>query len=41
MKCPCGIDVGTEISECYTAYELHLVPDLVRAREQDRAPRRR
>ncbi|MFC5749820.1 hypothetical protein [Actinomadura rugatobispora] len=32
MRCPCGTDVGTEISECYTAYELHLVPDLVHAR---------
>lgn len=24
--CPCGAAVGTEISECYTAYELHLDP---------------
>ena len=35
MRCPaCGVDVGTLISECYTAYELHLVPDLVRARDE-------
>ncbi|GAA3478485.1 hypothetical protein GCM10018966_030150 [Streptomyces yanii] len=29
--CPCGAAVGTEISECYTAYELHLDPNRVRA----------
>lgn len=31
--CPCGATVGTEISECYTAYELHLDPARVQARD--------
>lgn len=26
MLCPCGAEVGTEISDCGTAYELHLHP---------------
>ncbi|WP_441250539.1 hypothetical protein [Kitasatospora sp. McL0602] len=29
--CPCGAEVGTVISECYTAYELHLDPGQIRA----------
>lgn len=29
--CPCGNAVGTVISECYTAYELHLDPSRVRS----------
>ncbi|KPC78227.1 hypothetical protein [Streptomyces sp. NRRL S-4] len=28
--CSCGASVGTKISECYTAYELHLDPARVR-----------
>ncbi len=28
--CPCGAEVGTEISDCCTAYELHLDPARVR-----------
>ncbi|MFF3068938.1 hypothetical protein ACFVSN_02025 [Kitasatospora sp. NPDC057904] len=29
--CPCGVEVGTLISECNTAYELHLDPSRVRS----------
>jgi len=28
--CPCGAVVGSEMSDCYTPYELHLLPDAVR-----------
>jgi hypothetical protein len=28
--CPCGVEVGTLISDCNTAYELHLDPGRVR-----------
>ncbi|MFJ9695449.1 hypothetical protein [Kitasatospora sp. NPDC101183] len=27
--CPCGAVVGSEISDCYTPYELHLLPGAV------------
>lgn len=27
--CPCGAVVGREISDCYTPFELHLLPDSV------------
>ncbi|MFC8585281.1 hypothetical protein ACFUGD_12120 [Streptomyces sp. NPDC057217] len=27
--CGCGAPIGTEMSECYTPYELHLVPGAV------------
>jgi hypothetical protein len=27
--CPCGARIGTEMSECWTPYELHLVPGAV------------
>jgi hypothetical protein len=27
--CQCGAEVGTEINDCSTAYELHLDPDRV------------
>ncbi|MFJ4339406.1 hypothetical protein [Streptomyces sp. NPDC088915] len=27
--CRCGAPIGTEMSECYTPYELHLVPGAV------------
>lgn len=28
--CRCGAVVGSEMSDCYTPYELHLLPDAVR-----------
>lgn len=31
--CSCGAEIGTEISDCSTAYELHLDPSRVRATE--------